>query len=91
MSGAAPPALAAAEGWGEPDARQPGIAAEVPWYLRPFFWNQRRKYGAALEAALLWVRSPRLFLAVAALYGVIDRRGSPPRRSARCWRCGSRG
>lgn len=48
-----------------------------PWYLRPFFWHQRRKYGRVLDAALLWARSPRLFLAVATLYGAIDRRSSP--------------
>ena len=48
-----------------------------PWYLRPFFWNQRRKYGQILDAALLWARVPKLFLAVAALYGVLDRKGSP--------------
>ncbi|GAB4365529.1 MAG: carboxymuconolactone decarboxylase family protein [Kiloniellaceae bacterium] len=48
-----------------------------PWYLKPFFWKQRRKYGKALDAALLWARSPRLFLGVAALYGQIDRRSSP--------------
>lgn len=48
-----------------------------PWYLRPFFWNQRRKYGAVLDSALLWARVPKLFLAVALLYGVIDRKRSP--------------
>jgi len=48
-----------------------------PWYLKPFFWNQRRKYGKVLEAALLWARSPKLFLGVAILYGMIDRRSSP--------------
>lgn len=48
-----------------------------PWYLKPFFWNQRRKYGTTLDAALLWARSPRLFLGVATLYGMIDRRSSP--------------
>ena len=48
-----------------------------PWYLRPFFWNQRRKYGQVLDAALLWARVPKLFLAVASLYGVLDRKGSP--------------
>jgi AhpD family alkylhydroperoxidase len=48
-----------------------------PWYLRPFFWSQRRKYGKVLDASLLWARVPRLFLAVAALYGAIDRKGSP--------------
>ena len=50
--------------------------AAYPWYLRPFFWNQRRKYGKVLDAALLWARSPKLFLGVAALYGAIDRKGS---------------
>ncbi len=48
-----------------------------PWFLRPFFWNQRRKYGKVLDAALLWARAPWLFLGVAALYGALDRRGSP--------------
>ena len=48
-----------------------------PWYLRPFFWKQRRKYGAVLDSALLWARAPRLFLGVATLYGMIDRRSSP--------------
>ncbi|MEE9259361.1 MAG: carboxymuconolactone decarboxylase family protein, partial [Nitrospinaceae bacterium] len=50
---------------------------EYPWYLRPFFWNQRRKYGAVLDSALLWARAPRLFGAVAILYGTIDRKSSP--------------
>ena len=48
-----------------------------PWYLRPFFWSQRRKYGKVFDAALLWARSPKLFMAVALLYGAIDRRSSP--------------
>ena len=51
--------------------------AQYPWYLRPFFWNQRRKYGQVLKPALLWARSPSLFMAVALLYGAIDRRRSP--------------
>lgn len=50
---------------------------DYAWYLRPFFWRQRRKYGRVLDAALLWARSPRLFLGVAFLYGMIDRRQSP--------------
>lgn len=48
-----------------------------PFYLKPFFWNQTRKYGAVLDAALLWARAPKLFLGVALLYGMIDRRSSP--------------
>ncbi|HEY0766845.1 MAG TPA: carboxymuconolactone decarboxylase family protein [Steroidobacteraceae bacterium] len=47
------------------------------WYLRPFFWNQRRKYGQVLQSALLWGRSPRVFLGVALLYGALERRRSP--------------
>ena len=48
-----------------------------PWFLRPFFWNQRRKYGVVLAPARLWGRSPLLFAAVALLYGALDRRSSP--------------
>jgi AhpD family alkylhydroperoxidase len=48
-----------------------------PWYLRPFFWNQRRKYGAVLDSALMWARAPKLFLGVALLYGMIERKSSP--------------
>ncbi|MDX6749142.1 carboxymuconolactone decarboxylase family protein [Geminicoccaceae bacterium 1502E] len=55
----------------------PRRVEDTPWYLRPFFWNQRRRYGRVLEAGLLWARSPRLFLGVALLYGLIDRRSSP--------------
>lgn len=48
-----------------------------PWYVRLFFWNQRRRYGAILEPARLWGRSPRVFAALALLYGALDRRSSP--------------
>jgi len=48
-----------------------------PWYLRPFLWNQRRRYGQALKTALLWARSPLVFMAVTLLYGALDRRASP--------------
>lgn len=48
-----------------------------PWYVRLFFWNQRRRYGAVLEPARLWGRSPRLFATLALMYGAIDRGSSP--------------
>ena len=54
-----------------------------PWYLRPFFWNQRRKYGAVLNSALMWARAPKLFLGVALLYGMIDRKSSPINQALR--------
>jgi AhpD family alkylhydroperoxidase len=47
------------------------------WYVKPFFWNQRRKYGAVLDSALMWARAPKVFLGVAVLYGMIDRKSSP--------------
>ncbi|MEE8189120.1 MAG: carboxymuconolactone decarboxylase family protein [Kiloniellales bacterium] len=54
--------------------RQPGA---YPWYLRPLFRLQKRKYGAVLQSALLWARSPRLFLSIAIFYGALERKGSP--------------
>ncbi|MCH8312437.1 MAG: carboxymuconolactone decarboxylase family protein [Nitrospinae bacterium] len=50
---------------------------DYPWYLRLFFWNQRRKYGKVLDASLLWARSPKLFLAALFLFRTMDRKSSP--------------
>lgn len=48
-----------------------------PRWLKPFFWSQKRRYGKVLKPGLLWARVPKLFAAVAALYGVLDRKKSP--------------
>jgi AhpD family alkylhydroperoxidase len=48
-----------------------------PWYVRLFFWNQKRRYGAVLEPARLWGRTPKVFVTLALLYGALDRRSSP--------------
>jgi AhpD family alkylhydroperoxidase len=48
-----------------------------PWFVRLFFWNQRRRYGAILEPARLWGRSPYVFATLAMLFGALDRRRSP--------------
>jgi AhpD family alkylhydroperoxidase len=48
-----------------------------PWYVKIFFWNQKRRYGVILEPARLWGRTPRVFAALALLYGALDRRSSP--------------
>ena len=50
---------------------------QFPWYVRLFFWNQKRRYGAVLEPAKLWGRSPKVFISLAMLYGALDRRASP--------------
>lgn len=47
------------------------------WYVKLFFWNQKRRYGEVLEPARLWGRSPKVFAALALLYGALDRRSSP--------------
>ncbi|MBI2977460.1 MAG: carboxymuconolactone decarboxylase family protein [Rhodospirillales bacterium] len=56
---------------------EPKPVQAYPWYLKPFLWNQRRKYGQVLAPALLWARSPLLFLAVAAFVGIFERKSSP--------------
>ncbi len=48
-----------------------------PWYVRLFFWSQKRRYGSVLESARLWARTPKVFVALALLYGALDRRTSP--------------
>lgn len=34
-----------------------------PWYVKLFFWNQRRRYGRVLEPARLRGRMPKVFIA----------------------------
>jgi AhpD family alkylhydroperoxidase len=48
-----------------------------PFFIWPFFWRQRKKYGQVLKPGMLWGRSPWLFATVALLYGALDRRTSP--------------
>lgn len=50
---------------------------DYPWYLLPFYWYQRHKYGQVLKPGLLWGRSPSVFLGVGMLYGALDRNRSP--------------
>lgn len=50
---------------------------DYPFYIRPFFWQQKRKYGQVLIPGMLWGRRPGLFMAVALLYGALDRKSSP--------------
>ena len=48
-----------------------------PWFVRLFFWKQKRTYGQVLDPGLLWGRTPWVFAAMALLYGAINRRRSP--------------
>ena len=50
---------------------------KYPWYIRLFFWNQKRKYGQVLEPGMLWARSPKVFVTLALFYGALDRKKSP--------------
>ncbi len=47
------------------------------WYLKPFFWNQKRKYGQILKPSLVWATIPKIFISLACLYGALDRKKSP--------------
>lgn len=55
----------------------PKTLEDYPWYFRPLFLNQRRKFGKALDPVLLWARSPGLFIATALLFRMVDRKSSP--------------
>lgn len=48
-----------------------------PWYMKLLLWRQRRRYGRELEPVRLWGRIPRAFLAMSAMYRVLDRKSSP--------------
>ncbi len=50
---------------------------DYPWFLRPWLWWQRRRYGRVLATARLWARSPRLFLGSEAMRRATERRSSP--------------
>ena len=47
-----------------------------PWYLRLMFRRQRRRYGRELEPVRLWARMPAAFIAMTAMYRVLDRKSS---------------
>jgi AhpD family alkylhydroperoxidase len=49
----------------------------LPWYLRPLFWLQKRRWGQVLVPALTWARVPRYYLALALFYSAIERTASP--------------
>ena len=51
--------------------------ARLPWYLRPLFWLQRRRWGQVLLPALTWARVPPYYLALMAFHAAIERQSSP--------------
>ena len=55
---------------------QPATTA-LPWYLRPLFWLQKRRWGQLLVPALTWARVPPLYLALSGFYAAVERKGSP--------------
>ena len=50
--------------------------AALPWYLKPLFWLQRRRWGQVLRPALAWARVPAYYLALIHFYAAIERRRS---------------
>jgi AhpD family alkylhydroperoxidase len=53
---------------------EPKPLGQYPWYIRLFFWKQKKTYGKVLEPGMLWARSPGVFIGVALLYGALNRR-----------------
>jgi AhpD family alkylhydroperoxidase len=49
----------------------------LPWYLKPIFRRQRKRFGAMLKPAMVWARVPPLYAALSAFYAALERRGSP--------------
>ncbi len=56
---------------------QPKPISAYPWYVRLFFFKQKRTYGKVLEPGMLWARSPKVFVGLALLYGALNRKSSP--------------
>lgn len=54
----------------------PKPVSQYPWYIRLFFWKQKKTYGKVLEPGMLWARSPSVFVGVALLYGALNRKSS---------------
>ena len=50
---------------------------DLPWYLRPLFRRQERRYGQLLTPALTWARVPALYGPLLGFYAGIERRRSP--------------
>ena len=55
----------------------PKPISTYPWFIRLFFRKQKYTYGEVLEPGLLWARSPKVFAALALLYGAFNRSSSP--------------
>lgn len=55
----------------------PPTESSLPWYLRPLFARQRKRYGQAFAPAMVWARVPALFAALNGFYAALERRRSP--------------
>lgn len=44
----------------------------VPFYLKPFFSAQKKKYGAPLKPSQAWAQNPKAFLGISLLYGSLE-------------------
>ncbi len=56
-----------------------------PWYLRPWFWWQRRRTGAVVEPVRLWARRPRLLAPLMLLTAAFERRRAGLEPVLRAW------
>ena len=54
----------------------PPAPEALPWYLRPFFWLQKRRWGQLLVPALTWARVPSYYFALLGFYAAVERKRS---------------
>lgn len=48
-----------------------------PWYLKLFFYFQKKKYGHLFDPLLLWQRTPKVFLGFLHMQTALNRKKSP--------------
>ncbi|CAH0533046.1 hypothetical protein VST7929_00897 [Vibrio stylophorae] len=49
----------------------------ISWWLKPFAWWQRRRYGSELQPMRFWGYRPKLFFLISAFFQTLDRKKSP--------------
>jgi len=53
------------------------INKSAPFYLKLFFYFQKKKYGSLFEPVILWGRTPKVFLSFLMMQKALNRKKSP--------------
>lgn len=55
----------------------PHSPQSFPWYIRIFFYFQKKKFGTVLTPNLFWARKPKLFFAMGFFFSALTHKKSP--------------